>query len=387
MSDQSKENARLFRLAIVVMAGSLGLLGCKPKITGQVFIVTQAGLNIRLGDVEVDLVDKSQAVEWIQKKRAAIGADKAALNAEIEKAQAEVEKARAEVEKEQKDYNAFLATSPLSTNADYVTTQAELAGIPQKLTVLKQKKDSLRAQNDRLRKAAYAAYGTPQKFQLDLSLLDNQANSVFEPWRTPGAAQHDEEMSGARARAGVLGGRGHAPQRQPPPDEPSQVKTWRQFLVAVPAVLSAITEQIYAANYDAKSLPARLAEIERNVNSEASAKLHTVESRLRTAESRLESAVTNLKNFQARSTESFFDDFSPAVVQKAVSDADGNFSLVCPRNGLTIFAKAQRAVGERQEKYYWLVNAPVAAESAQFLLSNSKLIQADPDGYQPFVTP
>jgi hypothetical protein len=349
-------------LAVFVTAGSLGLLGCKPRIvTGQVFIVTEGGLNFRLGDVEVDLVEKSQVVEFIQKKRASIETGRAALKTELETA-------RAEVEKEQKDYNAFLVTSPLSTNADYVRTKAELAGIPQKLTVLKQKKDSLRAQNDQLRKAAYAAYtayGTPQKFHADLALLDNQANSIF------GSGQ---DSSQRRNQASALGGSRSPTHLQQSSYEPSQVKTWREFLVALPAVWNAITKQTYQAYYDAASLRAKLAEIELHFNSAASAQLHS-------AESRLESAETNLKNFQARSAESFFDDFSPAVVQKAMSDADGNFSLVCPRKGLTIFAKAQCVVGESQEKYYWLVNAPIAAESTPLLLGNSNLIEIDPDGY------
>jgi hypothetical protein len=37
-------------------------------LSGQVFIVTQGGINLRLGDVEMDLVEKSQVVEFIQKK-------------------------------------------------------------------------------------------------------------------------------------------------------------------------------------------------------------------------------------------------------------------------------------------------------------------------------
>ena len=39
-------------LAIVMVAGCVGLLGCKPreiKITGQMFIVTQGADNIKLG--------------------------------------------------------------------------------------------------------------------------------------------------------------------------------------------------------------------------------------------------------------------------------------------------------------------------------------------------
>jgi hypothetical protein len=105
------------------------------------------------------------------------------------------------------------------------------------------------------------------------------------------------------------------------------------------------------------------------------------------AVAKLQAAQTSLKGFLTGSVESFFDDFSPVILQKTLSHADGNFSLSYRRKGgLTIFAKTQRAAVdaysmESQEKYYWLVNAPATGETAQLLLSNSKLIPADPDGY------
>jgi hypothetical protein len=48
---------------------------------------------------------------------------------------------------------------------------------------------------------------------------------------------------------------------------------------------------------------------------------------------------------------------------------------------LTFFAKAERVVGTKTEKYFWLVNAPTNSEIAQVLLSNQNLVYADPDGY------
>jgi hypothetical protein len=38
-------------------------------------------------------------------------------------------------------------------------------------------------------------------------------------------------------------------------------------------------------------------------------------------------------------------------------------------------------VGDKTEKYYWLVDAPSGVEKAQLYLSNNNLVWIDPDGY------
>jgi len=78
----------------------------------------------------------------------------------------------------------------------------------------------------------------------------------------------------------------------------------------------------------------------------------------------------------------YFEDFSPVIIQKTLSDADGNFSLNYPRNKMfAIFAHAQRMVLDKTETYYWLVDAPTNADTAQIFLSNNNLVVVDPDGY------
>src|ERR1035441_5651709 len=63
--------AKLERLfAIIAVAGSLNLLGCKPNetiISGQVFIVTQGAENIKLGGVEIDLVEKQEVADCLNR--------------------------------------------------------------------------------------------------------------------------------------------------------------------------------------------------------------------------------------------------------------------------------------------------------------------------------
>ncbi len=49
----------------------VALTGCKPKqttLSGQMFVVTQGAENVKLGDVEILLIKKSQVADFLQKK-------------------------------------------------------------------------------------------------------------------------------------------------------------------------------------------------------------------------------------------------------------------------------------------------------------------------------
>jgi hypothetical protein len=66
------------------------------------------------------------------------------------------------------------------------------------------------------------------------------------------------------------------------------------------------------------------------------------------------------------------------VTYQAVTDADGRFSIPCPRIGaFTLYATAQRKVpseyGTYTENYYWLVDAPAGTDNAQLFLNNRNL--------------
>ena len=109
-------------------------------------------------------------------------------------------------------------------------------------------------------------------------------------------------------------------------------------------------------------------------------KLEIVKSSLTKAVSHADTVKTILEN--SPTVADYLADFSPIVVQKTLSDSDGKFSFTYPRNKtLAIFAHAQRMVLDKTEIYYWLVDAPTNAETAQIFLSNNNLVFADPDGY------
>ena len=57
-------------IALVAIVGMLGLAGCKPKeisVSGQMFVVTKGAENVKLGDVEVLLLQRSQATDFLKK--------------------------------------------------------------------------------------------------------------------------------------------------------------------------------------------------------------------------------------------------------------------------------------------------------------------------------
>ena len=59
----------------LVVLASLILSGCKPKeatVSGQIFIVTRGGESIKLGSVQVQIIEKQSLVEFLKQKQAAI---------------------------------------------------------------------------------------------------------------------------------------------------------------------------------------------------------------------------------------------------------------------------------------------------------------------------
>jgi hypothetical protein len=139
-------------LILVAIVGVIGLAGCKPKETtmpGQVFIATSGRENIRLGAVEVLLIERQQVTNYLQKRQVVISdkmklATRAMLetrqrdtaNAEFDvkarqnnvtNAEQNVEAAQKQFDPVKKEYDQFMATQPFLTNAVYVKIKKDLA--------------------------------------------------------------------------------------------------------------------------------------------------------------------------------------------------------------------------------------------------------------------
>jgi hypothetical protein len=160
-------------LAAVLTAG---LLGCRPKetaVSGQMFIVTRGAENIKLGDVEVLLIQKQEAMQFLKTNQPAMESRIASSQHQFAVAQEGAKRAQADydsatglaraatkvlgaattkdVEKAQADYRSFVANSPLFANADYVKISAERERLLQEIAALKQKSVSLETQAERFR--------------------------------------------------------------------------------------------------------------------------------------------------------------------------------------------------------------------------------------------
>lgn len=289
---------------------SVGLFGCKPKtttVTGQIFIVTRGADNVKLGAVEVLLIEKTHVTDFLQKRQPVVELELASRQQALADAKRNVENARADYdlfEANKPDLwrnghnNSFLLNSFFKTYPDYDTIKSQV-------TKLWQQSDALFKQSKQMQQQAEANGYVPTGANFDRYIAIN--NSAFQ----------------LHEKAGSI------------------LETMNDFVKQV-----------------------------------ETAKKHNLD----TAESSEVEAERISQN--SPTVEDYLLSFSPNIAQKTLTDADGKFSFAYPRSkSFTIFATAQRAVADKTEKYYWLVNAPSNAETAQVFLSNNNLAFVDPDSY------
>jgi hypothetical protein len=85
--------------------------------------------------------------------------------------------------------------------------------------------------------------------------------------------------------------------------------------------------------------------------------------------SKLQSLQLQLQSL--RTPEMYFGNFSPAVIEKTVTDSEGNFTMQTRKRSAKIFAKAQRQTLDSTENYFWLIDSPVKGE--KLILSNNNM--------------
>ena len=234
----------------------VGLLGCKPKethLSGQIFIVTREAENIKLGLVEVQLIEKAQVLEFLHKRQAIIESELALRQLEYEAANSEYE---AIDSKFQKDADNF--------------------------------------------ESVYADMESRHKALLQQS----KKEEALELWS-------------------------------------KMCDFWNGGMEIAVALQDKRTAALAKRN---------------------------------TSVSKLVDAYPT--------ADTYFSSTWIGGFKKNLTDADGKFSFSYPRDKtFTLFAKGERAVGEKADAYCWLINAPSDVENAQILLSNNNFVFADPDGY------
>jgi len=330
---------KTLQIVLPVLSLIIASAGCKPNetsLSGQIFIVTQGAANVRLGDVEILLIEKRQVVEFLARRHLEIESEKTVRSQEVATASELAMKA-------QQDFDWFLANRPFTTNLDYVHTKADydLADLAHSRMLVT--RSAQKARVDELERK----YG--------------QARSV-----NSGSGYNRERRGESKALQDAK--KGYAAKANQ--EAADAYHTARN-------ALEQTEEQIIRKRNESERLRNELDEIERRAKADATAKPDGANSRRNQAEGRL-----------ARwpSTEDFLNGFSPLVIRKARTDANGNFSLTYPSDvTFTLFVKAQRAVvsleNSAPEKYHWLINAPSGARSVRLNFSNSNLIDEDPDGY------
>lgn len=349
-------------IAVVAIMGVIALSGCKPNetvITGQVFIATGGGMSVRLGAVEVQVIEKQQATDFIRKR------------------QSEVPAAKQKMEKAQRDYHSYVEA------------------ISKELKPLEEQLEQLRAENTRLRDAAYADHR--RLAQAEMALV--AAGSHQSPQGTPLTRTKQADSPAERAamvqkakNAAAMAALQRSNSKKQADDAGLQCGIlWTKAVELFYGPGEALS---YPALYKDKTYPAgEILAVKRwrefidastkawpNLRGEIQVRRETRERTKAEKESNIAAATSHLAS--VTTSDLLIADFSPVAIAKANTDADGNFSIAWPRNKkFAILARAERATLSESEKYCWLVDAPVDPKGARILLNNNNLVQVDPDGY------
>ena len=295
----------------------LSFFGCKPKettLSGQVFIVTRGAENIKLGLVEVQLIQKQSAVDCLKEKQSAI-------DTEMKSRKDEYEKAKTDYQKDHDDFELFKATNHVAELANrYEFITGEIDAYDRENLAQANKIEALSNDFQEAKRVYETSSGSLRVYYREIATQKGNAGGDF-----------------ARARIKWLDANSSANQANI--EERTRLAVELQkFLIPGNNVL------------DKKR--------------------------------QFESCALKLEEASHPTSDDYFKKFSPAMIQRATTDADGRFSFSYPRNKpFTLFAKAERLVGDEKETYYWLVNAPSEVEKAQLFLSNQNLVTVDPDGY------
>jgi hypothetical protein len=92
-------------VSLAMIAMSLFYHYRRTTVAGQVFIVTRGAENVKLGAVEVLLIERAQVTDFLQKREAVVESRVALRRQELAEAEESAQKAKA-------DYDLFTRTKP-----------------------------------------------------------------------------------------------------------------------------------------------------------------------------------------------------------------------------------------------------------------------------------
>lgn len=157
MEDQKRKNAVKMCFVLLAVAGTLALAGCSHKkttvsqrkmtVTGQIFIVTPEADSVKLGDVQVLLIAKSNVANFIRSKEAEIESEIEAKQSQITNASQRKYAAIQAYGDATRAYKAYVRNPTYKTNADYLSLKAQLGEFTQ---LMKKVQDQDNAVNEKL---------------------------------------------------------------------------------------------------------------------------------------------------------------------------------------------------------------------------------------------
>jgi hypothetical protein len=360
LNPMKHEVATLFCILLVWMSQ-----GCKPKqevISGQMFVVTEAAINLPLGDVEIFLIDRAQVSQFLDQKQRSTETAIRAL-AEDAKSQATridlLSEQRAHIQQD----NALFYTK-LTSYAEYAEINQKRDAAVRSLSLLQRNATMLEETNSLLRNLAFTSTTNTARndflrLRVEFNRLDYQSAKLFEP----------EMLSVKQNNANLA----------KPDSEPNEIKAWRNFLTYASNRLAVIHEQSTKAESSKTACESDLRAIEENMRAENTKRLKAVEASLASSSNRLDALKVRARDLMT--AEAYLGDFPRTNARKIRTDAEGRFRIPLTTPGsFSVFAQARRKTFEGEERYFWLVDAPTR-QGDEFLLSNSRTVDHDPNGY------
>ena len=308
------------QLLFVVGLACCCFTGCSPKsIKGQAFIVTRSAENIKLGLVDILVLDEKEVTSFLEKKMPAVESEASLRTENLGKAEKELQEAQHALDEFQRTNQAFQPA--------FLEQRSQLSVL--KRECLEQTKAFIEAHNNMVK----------EKEEQDKRwLLRNSPSLSFE-------------------------------------DKMQLVRQDREFSEK----LEAFTEQEYKTKQELLAKEDRGTKLEEQVTAViVPSQKHQADlsSRVASYKEALESAKSAAAHFP--NLEFYLSDYLPAPRVRTVTDADGKFELRLPRDGkFAVFAQATRKIGSKSENYAWFFWLPIATNDTPLLLSNNNLVFAD----------
>lgn len=298
------------------------MFGCTPKSTkGQVFIVTRSAENIKLGLVEVLLLDEEGVAVFLGKKKPAVEAEVSLRAENLRKAEKELREGQHELEEFQRTNEAFQPVF-LEKKARFSALKLEIREMENGPT---ESRLAMRKKIQTLQTQMLQSRGSQS--------LNNAADQFLEAVNLKKELDAIDRQEKENAQAlGMKKAQNAELQKQ----------------------ITAVTS---ASEKNATELSNRVASCT--------------------------ATYGNARSAAARfpTLEFYLSDPLPAPRMKTVTDADGKFELNLRRKGrLAVFARASRSVGSGTENYAWFFWLPTVNDDTPLMLSNNNLVFADYHG-------